>query len=1420
MMKKVSKMIAIALGIICSVGVFAVPTVANAAEIQRPTATGVRFDANGDGRVSVLDLIRAWKEYSYTRAENPEQAPTGFVYCTTDMLTSGKDTVQLSDIKNLRSKFIFNPTIASVQDMITALPEAETLISKNRVAVGEAKAAYDALSDSDKASVVNAGKLNACVAKVKIWDELSSKVVLDASYQVLGYANDSDNGKEAVLLTNVDDNTFEKVYSIKDATYVAVTKDLKTAKASFRESENIVLYIYNPTDSVVDGNYTMNWGYYGYFQLKPNSWNRIEIADFASDDVNKQMINSDATLYFYANMAGEGWKISSFYGLSADAADVAGETVVVDAAYQTLGVGNESGNGKTATFTPGVDDTDFGKIMSVKDATYIAVTNSVKTEQAAFKESDAIAFYIYNPTDSAVNGRFTMDWNNEFYFQLRPNAWNRIFFADFAGNDVNKQMIRSDATLYFYANMAGEGWKISSFYDLSLPGENLGAEVLDPEAEAIAAVIAQITALPEPNTLQLSDKEAVVTAESAYNTLSEAGKTKVENATKLSECLAKIAELESAMSQAVAPVEALINALPDPSTIVMPDNMKDLVAIEEAKKAYDALTSEQQGYVSISAVSKLNGCLTATQGYAIVFNAKTETALMYPHTGDQDCTGTVSEGNDVDAGPIFKLDITAKAASGGYGGGFYVYKEGSLTGVKNIVFMIYNPTGGNVNVEFYGDNWAKGFGTITLTSGWNRIDLLANAEINNGLYARIPMDQNAVGEWLISSIYSVTDEALAAEKVTRVELLLQGMPSADEITSLDDADKIESVQNARAAYDALGVNTSKVDASLVEKLVAAEAKITNLENVNQQIAAVEAMLEALTPADQITTLDSAIVQAVEDARAAYDALGDSQSQVNADLLQKLVDCEAKIAALNVKPEGYIAYTESPAPHFDYYSDEINAAYAGATLAPTTVAGETAQWSATVTITNQNGGYLRAYQGLNLTVEQLQEYQAQGYTHIRIPYYLEAPVDTAIYVHNNGWEWNYKEAATAVRNAWTNFDYPIEDLLMTYGGTATVLEGINTVKGAFGLMNINVTSSGDYKLYLGDAYMLKPAEESGVYVDYKSATTYFDYYSDATNAAYSNATLEDVEFEGQTAKWTATLNVTAQNGGYARVYEGLNLTVAELQAYKEQGYTHVRIPYYLEAPADTNIYVHNNGWEWNYKLSAAAVRNAWTNFDYPIDDLLMTYGGTATVLDGINSGARGAFGLINIQVNAVGTYKLYLGQAEMWKPEEVVVGYKSATTYFDYYSDATNAAYSNATLEDVEFEGQTAKWTATLNVTAQNGGYARVYEGLDITVAELQAYKEQGYTHVRIPYYLEAPADTNIYVHNNGWEWNYKLSAAAVRNAWTNFDYPIDDLLMTYGGTATVLEGINSGARGAFGLINIQVNAVGTYKLYLGEVVLR
>ena len=143
-----------------------------------------------------------------------------------------------------------------------------------------------------------------------------------------------------------------------------------------------------------------------------------------------------------------------------------------------------------------------------------------------------------------------------------------------------------------------------------------------------------------------------------------------------------------------------------------------------------------------------------------------------------------------------------------------------------------------------------------------------------------------------------------AEAAAVVSEQLNVLGDAESIT-LDDKSAVEA---ARAAYDALTKDQKAlVDEDALAKLTAAEDKITALEKDAQgeaAIAAAEKAMFALPDKANVTLKDA---EAVEAARAAYDALTeDQQAAVDAKAVQRLTEAEAKIEALSGKELGDIS----------------------------------------------------------------------------------------------------------------------------------------------------------------------------------------------------------------------------------------------------------------------------------------------------------------------------------------------------------------------------------------------------------------------------------------------------------------------------------------------------------------------------------
>ena len=124
-----------------------------------------------------------------------------------------------------------------------------------------------------------------------------------------------------------------------------------------------------------------------------------------------------------------------------------------------------------------------------------------------------------------------------------------------------------------------------------------GSEGYDDDTKdaAVEAVEALIAAIGTPVTG--NSQQAVERARKAYDALSYAQKTKVENYAALTAAEQALKDLKKAAdAKAADPVTKAIAALPSPVT------EKDREAVENARKAYDALTEDQKKLVTNYAV--------------------------------------------------------------------------------------------------------------------------------------------------------------------------------------------------------------------------------------------------------------------------------------------------------------------------------------------------------------------------------------------------------------------------------------------------------------------------------------------------------------------------------------------------------------------------------------------------------------------------------------------------------------------------------------------------------------------------------------------------------------------------------------------------------------------------------------------------
>ncbi len=400
------------------------------------------YTHNWKNTVSLTFKSKAWTKVCIPAADY--QGNINFINFYTDI--SCKDAWKVTDLYGLKSEAVAD----TVSAQIDALPSVEDLTLEDKATVESVKKTYDELPTEIKALVKNDGKLTALLEQIKVLEKAEQK-----TYPIIIDPAECQLDADGTVQNNMDDETFEKVFALSNASYFTVDASLMTE--DYKACNTVFFYVYNPTSKDVNGYFVSDydWSYMPSFLAKANAWSRIEIKDFGAA-TGKQLISAGYTIYFNGSFNGDGWKISPFYGITENTAeDVVGLNTLIDWS---------SGKLETdGSVTNGVSDADFGTVAELSDGTFFKLNKNLMTD--AFKTSSYAAFYIYNPTSTDIDGYYTTDWSFNANFRLKANSWNRVTIADF-GTAANKKMLSGGKDIYFYGAFTGTGWKISPVYQL------------------------------------------------------------------------------------------------------------------------------------------------------------------------------------------------------------------------------------------------------------------------------------------------------------------------------------------------------------------------------------------------------------------------------------------------------------------------------------------------------------------------------------------------------------------------------------------------------------------------------------------------------------------------------------------------------------------------------------------------------------------------------------------------------------------------------------------------------------------------------------------------------------------------------------------------------------------------------------------
>ena len=290
-----------------------------------------------------------------------------------------------------------------------------------------------------------------------------------------------------------------------------------------------------------------------------------------------------------------------------------------------------------------------------------------------------------------------------------------------------------------------------------------------------------------------------------------------------------------------------ISSLPEEITL------DDKTDVEAARAAYDALTDDQKAFVDDETVEKLTDAETAIAD----LEAAAEVTEQINNLPEEI---TLDDKDDVEAARAAYDALTDDQKA--------LVDEDTVTALTDAETAIADLEAAAAVTE-----------QIEALPETITVDDKDDVEAARAAYDALTDDQKALVDDETVTALTEAEDALAAAQVTET---INALPT--EITD----DDIDDVIDASIAYEALTDNQkAKIDSETLKKLVSAANAVVKILGDKKEAENVANLINALP--EKITSADK---EAVEAARAAYDALSDDQkAYVDEDTVKKLTDAE-------------------------------------------------------------------------------------------------------------------------------------------------------------------------------------------------------------------------------------------------------------------------------------------------------------------------------------------------------------------------------------------------------------------------------------------------------------------------------------------------------------------------------------------------
>lgn len=388
---------------------------------------------------------------------------------------------------------------AAINAFKAKIPESSAMeYPRDNALVTALLAEYAGLSEDIKDELTaEKATLDSYKAQADKWTALFDETALAT------YFGNSVAGNENAIGLNV-------VASSSGGYIALIANPLNSANAS--SYDKVVFYVYNPTDSAISG-YINDWATDSYninFSLASKAWTKIEFKDHY---IRAGLVNN----YFYVEA--QGLAFSNLFGMvdeqsaqavvelisalpeaSAITLDDKAQVVAARNAYNALGSAGKalvtnysvltaceakikeltpSGGGiVTALSVNGkVANVDYGNVLATSaSAGYFEAWGTMsKAQIEALSEYEGVHFYIYNPSEVAVNFFFQDDsaWRGHDNTSLAPKAWTKVTLSDVFNWVAGANLVYVDVAKDT-AGFVGEGWMISDFFGYQMSSKFAG----------------------------------------------------------------------------------------------------------------------------------------------------------------------------------------------------------------------------------------------------------------------------------------------------------------------------------------------------------------------------------------------------------------------------------------------------------------------------------------------------------------------------------------------------------------------------------------------------------------------------------------------------------------------------------------------------------------------------------------------------------------------------------------------------------------------------------------------------------------------------------------------------------------------------------------------------------------------------------